>query len=129
MSELYAIVIKETKEILDADSIKEYWNNYGDASSRGLYGWIKPKKIYTKLHLAKTGFSHIPEQMKPHLAIATFTFNDFVVDGNKLKEEQKLRREDKKRKREERNAKYQLELARKEFEDAKLKLEKIKTNK
>lgn len=129
MSELYAIVIKETKEILDADSFKEYWKNYGDAGSRGLYGWRKPKKIYTKLHLAKTGFSHVPEQMKPHLAIATFKFSDFVVDGGELKEEQKIRREQKHKKIEERRAKYQLELARKKFEEAKINLEKIETKK
>jgi HD-like signal output (HDOD) protein len=106
---LYAIVFKESKEILDPKTIKKYWPNYGSAGSSGLYGWRPPKKIYDTLGRARTGFAHIPEQIKDQLAIATFTFDEFVEDGDDIKKVQEANREKKKILKEKRLLKYQKE--------------------
>lgn len=119
---LYAIIIKKTKEVLDAATFKEYWKTYG---CNGLYGWRKPKKIYTKLHLAKTGFSHIPDEIKPHVAIASFELSEIIMDGEDLDKEQRVRKEKAKQRKEKRIAKIKLERAKKEFEQAQQNLKKI----
>lgn len=105
---LYAIVITQTKEILDPESFKKYWKNYG---SNWLCGWRKPKKVYLKLGQAKCGFAHIPEEMKPHLSIAEFTFKDFIIDGGQIQEEQKNRKDAERQRRNEKLAKYRLRIA------------------
>jgi hypothetical protein len=123
MTTLYALVIKETKEILDPIVFKKYWKNYG---TNQLYGWSKPKKIYTKLGHAKTGFSHVPEQLKPHIAIASFAFDQFIIDGDVLQEEQIKRKEEKRQKSKERWEKRQLADAEARVKRAQEELEKLK---
>jgi len=86
---LYAIIFKESGEVLTPDSIKKYWPSYG---TNGLYGWRPPKKIYYTLGKAKQGFSYIPEQLKPKLAIAEFTYFKIVEEGTELKRKQDINR-------------------------------------
>lgn len=97
MKELYAIIWKESKEILTPESFKKYWPNYGGASSY-LSGWRPPKKIYFKLGQAKSGFAHVPDAAKPFLEIAKFTLDSVVEDGKVLKEKQKQSKDKKKTK-------------------------------
>lgn len=120
---LYAIVITETKEILEPKTFNAYWKNYGKNS---LYGWNRPKKIYLTIGQARSGFAHIPDAMKEYLSIAEFTFNEFVQDGKDLMVEQKEKRETKEKKRREQNAKYWLEIAQQNFERAAKELENAK---
>ena len=120
---LYAIVITETKELLDPNTFEAYWKNYG---RNQLYGWRKPKKIYLTIGQARSGFAHIPQAMKEHLSIAEFKFHDFVQDGKDLMIEQKVKKEIKEKKRQEKNAKYRLEIAQQNFERAAKELENAK---
>ncbi len=115
MNEIYAIVWKESKEVLSPQSYEKYWPSYGQNS---LYGWRPPKKIYFKLGLAKSGFSHIPEQMKPLLEIAKFTFSETVADGNTLMQKQKITKQEKEKLRKQRHAQYELKQAQKALEQA-----------
>ena len=85
MVELYALVIKETQEIVDAHTFSKYWKNYGEVGST-LSGWRPPKKIYTRLRDAKSGFSHIPQQLKPLVEIAVFTKSGVAIDGKILQQ-------------------------------------------
>ena len=118
---LYAIIITKTRQVVDAATFKEYWKNYGGNS---LYGWRKPKKIYTKLHLAKTGFSHIPDDLKPHLSIAEFSFKEILMDGADLQADQESRKRAKEENNRLKSAKRQLELKEREYERLKQELGK-----
>lgn len=122
---IYAINFKESGEVLTPESFKKYWPNYG---SNSLYGWRAPKKIYYKLGQAKTGFSHIPEQLKPYLEISEFAKVKSVIDGADLMISQKENREIKEKKVKERRAKWQLERAKFDYEKAKSALESIEKN-
>lgn len=77
------------------------------------------------LEHAKTGFSHIPAQIKPHIAIASFTFDQFIIDGDVLQEEQIKRKEEKRQKLKERWAKRQLADAEARVKRAQEELEKL----
>lgn len=88
---LYAITFKDGT-ILSPESFKVYWPNYGNNS---LYGWRKPKKIYTELKQAKTGFSHIPKELKLLVQISKFKFDGSVISGGDLANEQAKRKEEK----------------------------------
>ena len=83
---LYALVFKESGEILTPDSFKQHWPNYG---GNWLQGWRPPKKVYYKIGHAKTGFSHIPDAIKPSIAIAEFSVSKIVQDGEELLAKQK----------------------------------------
>ena len=96
MIELYAIMFKDTQEIVAPDLFKKYWKNYG---SNSLYGWNPPKKIYYTLGRARSGFAHIPNEIKDDLAIAKFIFGEIVEDGAELKEKQDKARKKKEEKR------------------------------
>lgn len=106
MKEIYAIVFKETGEIVAPDLFKKYWKNYG---SNSLYGWNPPKKIYYTLGRARSGFAHIPNEIKDDLAIAKFIFGEIVEDGAELKEKQdkaRKKKRGKKRKNEKKGTWY-----------------------
>lgn len=87
---IYAIIFKDTQEILTPESFKKYWPNYG---GNNLYGWRAPKKVYYKLGHAKTGFSHIPNKLKSKLAIAEFSPSKIIEDGQKLHAQQLVNKE------------------------------------
>jgi hypothetical protein len=125
-TELYALVLKDTKEILTPDSFKKYWKNYG---SNQLHGWRPAKKIYYTLGTAKAGFNHIPESIKPQVSIAIFSFDRFEYDGSLLVEHQRVKKEKKEAERKERWAKQDLERAERELRQAKEKLEMLKNKK
>ena len=91
MSKLYVLTFKDTNEILTPASFKAHWPNYGSIGSN-LQGWRPPKKIYYTLGTAKSGFSHIPDKIKPYIAISEFVWAKDVIDGAKLKDEQKVRK-------------------------------------
>lgn len=112
MNSIYAIVFKDTKQILTPDSFKEYWKSYG---ANSLYGWRAPKKLYFTLGRAKGGFAHIPEELKSKVEIARFDFAESVEDGEKLGEKQKAAREIKEDKIKARLAKYRLEEAKRKI--------------
>lgn len=126
MNSIYAIVFKDTKQILTPDSFKEYWKNYG---GNNLYGWRAPKKLYFTIGRAKSGFAHIPEALKLEVEIARFDFAETVEDGEKLQEKQQKVREKREDERQTRAAKYQLEYAGRNLKEAKEKLRKIKESK
>jgi hypothetical protein len=117
---IYAIVIKETGEVLDTRTLKKYWPNYG---ANELQGWRPPKKTYTKLGFAKTGFAHCPEIIKPDLAIGIFEMTEVVIDGKELDIEQKSRKEKRKLERQKRIYEYRIKL----YKDRKHELEEYKT--
>lgn len=122
-TDLYVLVIKETKEILTPDSFAKYWENYG---RNDLYGWRPAKKIYYTLGTAKAGFAHIPEELKPKISIAIFSFDRFEYDGSLLVEHQKVAKDKKEAKTKEWRAKQDLEYAEKALKDAQEKLNKLK---
>jgi hypothetical protein len=119
---IYAINFKESGEVLTPESFKKYWPKYG---SNMLQGWRAPKKIYYKLGQAKTGFSHIPDQLKPHLEISEFAKVKSVIDGGDLMVTQKENKAIKDEKRRALIAKWQLERAKSDYEKAKIVLESI----
>lgn len=88
MKIIYALVFKDTGEIVNAKLFKQYWVKYG---SNSVYGWRMPKKMYETLGRAKAGFSHVPEQLKPLIDIAEFVQNKVAISGNDLMEEKKNR--------------------------------------
>lgn len=92
---LYVLTFKDTNEIVTPASFKAHWPNYGSAAGN-LQGWRPPKKIYYTLGTAKSGFAHIPDKIKPYIAISEFTWTRDLVDGDKLKDEQKVRKAKKK---------------------------------
>jgi len=101
--ELYVLIIKESGEILTPDSFKLYWKNYGKSE---LYGWRFPKKIYYTLGHARSGFSHIPAQIKDKVGIAKFTLNQLCEDGAEIVVKQKIEKEAKEKARAESMAKW-----------------------
>lgn len=115
MNSIYAIVFKDTKQILTPYSFKEYWKNYG---GNNLYGWRAPKKLYFTLGRAKWGFAHIPEELKSKVSIARFDFTEIITDGEELKEKQKVAREKKEVEYQARRAKNELERAEKNLKEA-----------
>lgn len=123
MIELYAIMFKDTQEIVTPDLFKKYWKNYG---SNSLYGWSPPKKIYYTLGRARSGFAHIPNEIKDDLAIAKFVFGEIVEDGAELKEKQDKARKKKEEKQEERNLIWKKVRAEEEFKRAQEELDKFK---
>jgi|LakMenEpi03Aug12_release.lakeMendotaPanAssembly.Ray.scaffolds.fasta_scaffold178645_4 hypothetical protein len=112
---LYAIIIKDTQELLNPKTFKSYWKNYGNNS---LYGWRVPKKVYDSIGRAKAGFSHVPEEMKDKLAIAEFKISDILIEGTELKKIQDEKKERQEKEREQRNLRYKLERAEKELKQA-----------
>jgi hypothetical protein len=114
-TELYAITFKETGEVLNAKLFSQYWKTYGGSQ---LYGWRMPKKIYTTLGKAKSGFAHVPYDLKPHLEISIFTRSSAVMDGETLRDDQEERRAKKDQARKERLAKYRLKQAQEELNKA-----------
>lgn len=108
MKEVFAIVFKDTNEILTPDTFKKYWPGYG---SNNLYGWRPPKKIYYTIGTARSGFSHIPDKIKPKLAIATFGFVKLIEDGAELYKKQEANRGKREALREQRDAKRDMQLA------------------
>lgn len=92
---LFAIVHKDTKELLSPASFKKFWPNYGSSIGSGLYGWRPPKKTYDTLGRAKAGFAHIPEKLKSELEIAEFIYSRSISDGEELREEQRKKKEKK----------------------------------
>lgn len=124
MNSIYAIVFKESKQILTPDSFKEYWKNYG---GNNLYGWRAPKKLYFTIGRAKSGFAHIPEELKSKVEIARFDFAEAVEDGEKLQEKQQKVREKREDERKIRAAKYQLEYAERNLREAQEKINQLQT--
>lgn len=118
--ELFAIVFKESMEILTPDSFKQYWPNYG---SNNLYGWRPAKKVYYKLGHAKRGFSFIPDDLKPKLAIAKVTNFELIEDGESLQIQQKINKEKKEQERKIAYEEWQMKKALQDFESSKAKLE------
>ena len=112
MNQLYAFTFKENGEIVDADSVRKYWPNYG----RGQYA--VSKKMYLKEHLAKSGFARLPESLKPLVTISLFVNGGSIVDCDSLMKEQKERKEKKERDRIIFLEKYRIEQAKKEIEKA-----------
>jgi len=125
-TELFALTFKNSGEILTPDSFKKYWKGYG---GNCLQGWKPPKKIYYTLGTAKSGFGHIPEQIKPLIQISKFVRGESVIDGAGLQAEQKIKRDKKEELRKARQAKYDLERAERNLKEAKEKLESLKNKK
>ena len=118
---LYALIFKDSGEILTPDSFKEHWPNYGGS---WLQGWRPPKKVYYKIGHAKSGFSHIPDQIKPSIAIAEFTVSKIIEDGKNLVDKQKKSAKIKEIKQQISNLKYK----RKIYEEKKKDLENYKND-
>jgi hypothetical protein len=91
MKTLYALIFKESGEIVTPESFKKYWKNYGDADG-WLQGWRPPKKVYYTVGHAKSGFAHIPSEIKPLVSIAEFSFSKILDDGDSLIKSSKLRK-------------------------------------
>ena len=87
---IYAIVFKDTGELITPRVIREHWPHYGDNS---LYGWRPPKKIYDTIGRAKAGFAHLPEKVKDLLSIMEFVPQREIITGPDLRVEQDARRE------------------------------------
>jgi hypothetical protein len=125
MTELFTIIFKDTKEVLTPESFKAYWPNYGSSGS-GLQGWRPPKKIYYTLGTARSGFSHIPEKLKPKLAIAKFAFTEIVETGAELQERQEANRIKKEDAREKLSAQRQLQAAERDVIRANERLKQLR---
>lgn len=119
---MFAIIIKETKEILTPDVFKKYWPNYGNNC---LSGWKPPKKIYETIGRAKSGFAHCPNELKKDLAIAEFVFGSIIENGEGLAVKQEERRAKKEKERTIRYEKYTLENAKKNLLKAQEELDKL----
>lgn len=125
MKELFVIVWKESKEILTPDTFKKYWPSYG-AGGSGLHGWRPPKKVYYKPGLARTGFSHIPDAIKPFVEIAKFTFESVKEDGATLAVKQKEARAKKEAAREKAAAEYRMRAAEENLKRAQQEVNRLK---
>lgn len=123
-TELYAITFKESGAILTPDSFKKFWKSYGD---NGLYGWRAPKKIYYTLGMAKAGFSHMPEQIKPLVQISKFVLGESVVDGQELFNKQKAEKEKREAERKELALKREIEYAEIKMKEAQENLKRLKS--
>lgn len=121
---MYAIVFKETNEILTPKSFKKFWPNYGSAQGH-LYGWRPAKKFYEKIGQAKSGFAHIPDQLKPLLKIVKLGVVEDVIDGEELKEKQDISRKKKVIAQEKRRSEWKLENAKKELARAQKNLKEL----
>lgn len=121
MAEIYALTFKNTGEILTPDNFEKYWKNYGSGGS-GLRGWRPPKKMYYTEGHAKSGFSHIPDQLKPHINITKFVPDGVVVDGDVLFKKQLEAKKEKEEKDKIRALERRKERAQEEFERAKQEL-------
>jgi hypothetical protein len=127
MKTLYALVFKDTGEIVTPTSFKEHWKNYG---SNSLQGWKPPKKVYYKLCHAKSGFSHIPAEIKSEIVIAEFTSTNIVVDGAELKKVQLVNHKKLQKERELKSLEFQLVLGDrtdKEIEDTVKEIKDLKS--
>jgi hypothetical protein len=122
MSSIYAIVFKDTKEILTAESFRKFWKSYG---SNNLCGWRFPKKLYFTEGKARAGFSHIPSQLKEKVEIARFDFAATVQDGAELAVKQKEKKEKREKCKAARTAAIRLENARRALEEAEKNLKKL----
>lgn len=72
-NELYAIHFRG--ELLQPDIWKKYSDRYG---SLGLYGWRPPKKIYHKLHHARTALRQLPKEIQDDCAIVRYIPGEVV---------------------------------------------------
>lgn len=120
--ELFAIVYKDTLEILTPKSFKKYWPNYGGSY---LQGWRPPKKIYYSLGFARSGFSHIPNELKDKLAIAKVSKMEIVQDGESLHKNQEEKRLKKELEWKEKRRLYDLECAKANLERAQKALQDL----
>jgi hypothetical protein len=100
---------------LSAKSFKDYWPNYG---GNHLYGWRPPKKVYFSLGTAKTGFSHIPDEIKPLCGIYRLSIGDEMADGEVLAKEQADRRQEREGRIEQRRARWDLKKAQESLQEA-----------
>lgn len=83
------IVFKDTKKMVTMEEIRNHWPGYGHNS---LHGWTPPKRVYNKISHAKTGFSNLPDMLKPHVEIAELIVGDTLVDGAVLMKDQHSRK-------------------------------------
>lgn len=123
MKTLFVIIWKESEEILTPDSFKKYWPNYG---SNNLHGWRPAKKIYYKMGQAKNGFSYIPDEIKPELAIAEFSLDKIVLGGVELNETQQKAKAKRIAKQEKNRADWELKLAEEKLKEAQDTINKLK---
>jgi hypothetical protein len=84
-----AIVFKDTKKMVTMEEIQKHWPGYGH---NDLYGWHPPKRVYNKVSHAKTGFSNIPDKLKPYVEIAELIVGDTIIDGAVLMQDQHSRK-------------------------------------
>lgn len=103
---LYGIFWIDTDELLSPASFKEHWQGYGNNQ---LHGWRPPKKVYYTLGNAKSGFAHIPDQIKPHVCIRAIEPTNVIIDGEDLIKEQKERQDKRREEPEERYRKWRTE--------------------
>ena len=124
INELYAFTFKSDGSIVTPASFGEFWDNYG---GNDLCGWRVPKKIYYKLHQAKSGFRHIPSALKEHIEISVFRRGEAVVDGEVLKAEQEERRIKKEKADKIKYNNYKIQRAKDDLERAQKELDKLKS--
>ena len=85
MTSFYAIVLKDTNEIVTEDLIKQYCPDYHVTAFR--------KKVYFTIGTAKNGFASIPDDMQTFVKIQEFTPNGVSLDGVDLQNEYDARQE------------------------------------
>lgn len=115
MSKIYALTIKKTGEVLNPETFKKYWENYGGTSLRG---WRPPKKMYYKEGHAKRGFAHIPDELKPHINITLFEAKQDIIDGEVLFKEQEERRIEREKEQKRAQAEYEKKRAEERYKQA-----------
>lgn len=115
MSIIYAIVFKDTNEVITEERIREIWPSYGHGSYR------VAKKVYFTLGTAKSGFSRLPDQIKSELKIQEFHPTGNSIPGEVIVEEYQKRAVKKKAADERRHQKYEEEMQRHRLAMNKLK--------
>lgn len=106
MSTLYAIVFKDTNEILTEVKIREVYPSYGSGSYR------VGKKVYFTLGTAKSGYSHLPDKLKSLAKIQEFGPSGASYDGDALEAEYQKRLEKRIQAEDRRMAKLRAEIIR-----------------
>jgi len=122
----YAIVLKNTKQVLSPDTIRQNYPNYG---GNVLYGWKPPKKVYYKVGHAKSAYTLLPEKIRSLCVIVPLGIIGEELDMGKIVREATERREKKEAAQAKRRALRQAAIAERELAEARKTLAKYGVDK
>lgn len=126
MSDIYAVVITETGEVLERKTLNKYLKIKDVEGNFRYRCHIGPRKLYSSRGHAEAGFTHISQDLKPLCSIGRFSLVELVIEGADLSQKQA----DKKIKRKEEQAakwrQWKLEQAQRALAAAQKEIENLK---